>query len=76
MEAPGITERNSHHELHRCKTPNPAAPEFNENGWYSDSCNAGPYNLGAVSESDTARLALALNNMQLKDTGKKELQRG
>lgn len=45
-----------------CFSHVPGSGHFRKNGWYCESCSAGPYQLSDVTEADTARFALRLNN--------------
>jgi hypothetical protein len=47
---------------HICKSHVPGTAAFRKNGWYCQTCKAGPYQLGSVTEADAARFALALLN--------------
>ena len=39
---------------------------FEKNGWYFESCGISPKQLGSVSETDAARIALFLiNNLKI-----------
>lgn len=45
---------------HRCITPDPSQATFVRNGWYCEACGSGPYQLGSVSEKESASLAARL----------------
>ncbi len=47
---------------HRCLSHVPGTATFRKNGWYCQSCKAGPYQLGTMTEAKAAQFALALLN--------------
>jgi hypothetical protein len=51
---------------HRLVSHIPGCAAFRQNGWYCQSCDAGPYQLGSVTEADAARYALELLNRSKK----------
>lgn len=50
--------------IHRLFSHTPSTKAFRtQNGWYCDKCKAGPFQLGRVTESNAAQLALYLANI-------------
>lgn len=47
---------------HICKSPVPGTVAFRNNGWYCQTCKAGPYQLGSTTEATVARFVLTLLN--------------
>ena len=46
---------------HICFTHVPSWAAFKKNGWYCDSCKAGPFQLGSVTEQNAAKFSKRLN---------------
>lgn len=59
---PNCPKCNADGMIHKCLSPAPGSESFLKNGWYCESCNSGPYQLGSTTESDAALFALRLMN--------------
>ncbi len=49
---------------HKCVSPVRGSAAFKNNGWYCQVCNAGPFQLGSVTEDECAAFANDLLNHQ------------
>ncbi|EGR0524990.1 hypothetical protein FG062_14675 [Vibrio cholerae] len=47
---------------HKCVSHVQGTAAFKKNGWYCQSCNAGPFQLGSVTEDECAAFANGLLN--------------
>lgn len=59
---PNCPNCNADSMLHKCISHVPGTASFRKNGWYCESCSAGPFQLGNKTEADAASFALRLNN--------------
>ena len=48
--------------IHKCFSHIAKGSDFMKNGWYCESCNAGPFQLGHVTEAEVVRFAIRLIN--------------
>ncbi len=60
IKIPRCPECHADEMFHRCVSHIQTRAAFKQNGWYCGKCNAGPYQLGTMTEAKAAGTAKAI----------------